>query len=52
MSISRPQGKAFAFIITEYNLPIFLMHTIFAAGLRNMMMKVWIDNVIIHVEGE
>lgn len=42
------QKKVFR-IIAKYNLPIFLMHTIFAAGFRGILMKLGITSEIIHI---
>ena len=36
-------------ILAKYTLPIFLMHTIFAAGLRSILFRVGIQAAIIHV---
>jgi len=44
------QNIVFKFI-TKYNLPIFLMHTIFAAGLRSILFKIGIQSSAIHVLG-
>lgn len=35
--------------LAEYTMPIFLMHTLFAAPLRSVLMKVGIENAVIHV---
>lgn len=35
-------------MLGKYTFPIFLMHTIFAAGLRSILMKVGIDDLLIH----
>lgn len=42
------QNRVFGFW-AKYTMPIFLMHTIFAAGLRSILFKVGITNVMIHV---
>lgn len=42
------QGKIFAFI-TKYSMPIFLMHTICAAGMRSVLFKIGITNTPIHI---
>ena len=34
---------------SKYTMPVFLMHTIFAAGLRAVLQKVGISNSIIHI---
>ena len=36
-------------LLAKYTMPIFLMHTLFAAPLRSVLMKVGIGNVVIHV---
>ena len=36
-------------LLARYTMPIFLMHTIFAAGLRAVLSKLGIDNAVIHV---
>ena len=35
--------------LAKYTMPIFLMHTLFAAPLRSVLMKVGIENDVIHV---
>lgn len=45
---SIPSGKL-SKLLTEYNLPIFLMHTIFAAGIRIVLVKIGITQWYIHV---
>ena len=35
--------------VAKYTMPIFLMHTIFAAGLRSLLIKIGIMNVYIHI---
>ena len=35
--------------LAKYTMPIFLMHTLFAAPLRSVLMKVGIENAVIHV---
>ena len=35
--------------LTKYTMPIFLMHTLFAAPLRSILMKLGIENAVIHV---
>lgn len=35
--------------LAEYTMPIFLMHTIFAAGVRVVLLKIGIDTPIIHI---
>lgn len=41
-------GKGIDFL-AKYTMPIFLMHTLFAAPLRSVLMKVGIENAVIHV---
>ncbi|MFQ8851268.1 MAG: acyltransferase family protein [Lachnospiraceae bacterium] len=41
-------GKCMDFL-AKYTMPIFLMHTLFAAPLRSVLMKVGIENAVIHV---
>ena len=36
-------------LLAKYTMPIFLMHTLFAAPLRSVLMKVSIENAVIHV---
>lgn len=36
-------------LLAKYTMPIFLMHTLFAAPLRSVLMKVGIENAVIHV---
>lgn len=36
-------------LLTKYNLSIFLMHTIFAAGIRVVLMKLGITSAMIHI---
>lgn len=45
---NREQTKVFGFV-AKYTMPIFLMHTIFAAGTRAILFKIGVDNVIIHL---
>ncbi|MCD7790128.1 MAG: hypothetical protein LUH55_06220 [Bacteroides thetaiotaomicron] len=42
------QGKAMAFL-SRYTMPIFLMHSIFAATLRSVLLKVGVTNAVIHI---
>ena len=35
--------------LAKYTMPIFLMHTLFAAPLRSILMKIGIENAVIHV---
>lgn len=35
--------------LAKYTMPIFLMHTLFAAPLRSVLMKVGIENAVVHV---
>lgn len=41
-------GKAMSFF-AKYTMPIFLMHTLFAAPLRSVLLKVGIENAVVHV---
>ena len=41
-------GRGMDFL-AKYTMPIFLMHTLFAAPLRSVLMKVGIENAVIHV---
>lgn len=45
---NRQQGKLFEFL-SRYTMPIFLMHTLFAAPLRSVLLKVGVSNSMIHV---
>lgn len=46
--ISNYQTRIFG-ILAKYTLPIYLMHTIFAAAFRTILMKVGIDNFVIQI---
>ncbi len=41
-------GKAMGFL-SKHTMPIFLMHTLFAAPLRSVLLKIGITNAAIHV---
>ena len=41
-------GKSMDFL-AKYTMPIFLMHTLFAAPMRSILMKVGIENAVVHV---
>ena len=41
-------GKAMGFL-ARYTMPVFLMHTLFAAPLRSVLLKIGISNTAIHV---
>ena len=41
-------GRGMDFL-AKYTMPIFLMHTLFAAPLRSILMKIGIENAVIHV---
>lgn len=41
-------GRGMEFI-AKYTMPIFLMHTLFAAPLRSVLIKIGIENAVIHV---
>lgn len=45
---NRGQSAAFG-VLAKYTMPIFLMHTLFAAPLRTVLFKVGIQNAVIHV---
>ena len=38
-------------LLTEYTFPVFLMHTIFAAGFRILLLKCGITSAVIHLGG-
>ncbi len=44
----KEQNKIFKFLI-KYTMPIFLMHTIFAATIRSILAKIGISNGYIHI---
>lgn len=44
---NKKQDKVFGFL-AEYTLPIFLMHTLFAAPMRIILLKAGIRNLIVH----
>ena len=41
-------GKCVNFL-AKYTMPIFLMHTLFAAPIRSLLLKVGIKNAVVHV---
>ena len=41
-------GRGMDFL-AKYTMPIFLMHTLFAASLRSVLMKVGIENAVVHI---
>lgn len=41
-------GKCMDFL-AKYTMPIFLMHTLFAAPVRSILLKIGIENAVIHV---
>ena len=41
-------GRGMDFL-AKYTMPIFLLHTLFAAPLRSILMKIGIENAVIHV---
>ena len=45
---NRSQSAVFG-ILAKYTMPIFLMHTLFAASLRTVLFKLGIQNAVIHV---
>lgn len=42
------QGKIMAFL-SKHTMPIFLMHSIFAATLRSVLLKIGVNNAVIHI---
>lgn len=44
----KKQSKIVQFL-SKYTMPIFLMHTLFAAPLRSVLLKLGIDNAVIHI---
>lgn len=46
--VERRFGRGMDFL-AKYTMPIFLMHTLFAAPLRSVLMKGGIENAVIHV---
>ena len=47
-SFEEKLGRGMDFL-AKYTMPIFLMHTLFAAPLRSILMKIGIENAVIHV---
>lgn len=45
---NRNQSVVFG-VLAKYTMPIFLMHTLFAASLRTVLFKIGIQNPVIHV---
>ena len=45
---NRRQSMVFG-ILAKYTMPIFLMHTLFAAPLRTLLFKFGVENAVIHV---
>lgn len=44
------KGQAAGFgVLAKYTMPIFLMHTLFAAPMRTLLLKLGISNVVVHV---
>lgn len=41
-------GKCMDFL-TKYTMPIFLMHTLFAAPMRSLLLKIGIENAVVHI---
>lgn len=41
-------GRGMDFL-AKYTMPIFLMHTLFAAPLRSLLLKIGIENAVLHV---
>ena len=48
VDFERKLGKGMDFL-AKYTMPIFLMHTLFAAPLRSVLLKIGISNSAIHV---
>ena len=44
----RTFGRGMDFL-AKYTMPIFLLHTLFAAPLRSILMKIGIENAVFHV---
>lgn len=44
----KKQGRA-SKTMTRYTMPVFFMHTIFAAGWRAALLKLGIDNAVVHI---
>ena len=42
-------GSKQSWRLTQYTMPIFMMHTLFAAPLRTVLFKLGIQNAVIHV---
>jgi fucose 4-O-acetylase-like acetyltransferase len=36
-------------VLAKYTFPVFLMHTIFAAGFRSVLLKIGISNSVVHI---
>ena len=47
-SCERKFGRVMDFV-AKYTMPIFLMHTLFAAPVRSILMKVGIENAMVHI---
>ena len=41
-------GKYMDFL-AKYTMPIFLMHTLFAAPMRSLLLKIGIENAVVHI---
>ena len=41
-------GKCMDFL-AKYTMPIFLMHTLFAAPMRSLLLKIGIENAVVHI---
>lgn len=48
ISSSAKRIKAFDWL-ARYTMPVFLMHTIFAAPMRVLLLRLGVDNVVVHV---
>lgn len=51
MSMDGKRSTATFAFLAKYTMPIFVMHTLFAAPLRALLLKVSINNGLIHVVG-
>ena len=41
-------GKCMDFL-AKYTMPIFLMHTLFAAPMRSLLLKIGMENAVVHI---
>lgn len=49
LAIERINVKKILMFINRYSLPIYLLHTIFTAGIRTVLMKIGIGNYVVNV---